>query len=65
MNESKRKEKASLLLEELVYCELDEIAKVVATQIPTKMLFRIINKFRRLRGEENLKSNVKGYKDES
>lgn len=57
MNESKRKIKANLLLEELYYCELDEIAKVVATQISTKMLLRVINKLRRLRGEENLTSS--------
>lgn len=52
MNESKRKKRTELLREELYYFELDEIAKIVATQVPVKMLFRIINKLRRLRGKE-------------
>lgn len=63
MNESKHKKRTDLLLEEFYYCELDEIAKVIATQIPPKMLLRIINKFRRLRRKENLIfSNGYNYK---
>ena len=46
---SKRNQKTEMLLNELVFCELDEIAKVIATEIPWRMLIRILNKFRRLR----------------
>jgi len=52
MEKSKRKQMSDLLYDELVYYdyyELDEVAKVIATQLPWKMLKRIINKFRRLR----------------
>lgn len=57
INISKRKQKTEMLLDELVFYELDEIAKVIATEIPWRMLVRILNKLRRIRGVSEINTN--------
>ena len=51
MNKSLRSKKSEILYNEFMFCDLEEVAKIVATQF----FFRIVNKFRRLRNVQPIK----------
>lgn len=53
---SRRKLKEELLLHEIEYFGLYEIAKVISAELPTRMWQRIINKLRRLRNISEINS---------
>ena len=55
MNKSLRSKKSEILYNEFMFCDLEEVAKIVATQVSNQFFFRIVNKFRRLRNVQPIK----------